>query len=131
MSTRLTTEEAFRHLGITREALMALVHLSGVPAEIQPAWSCYAGVHGTRTARYKWRADRLDDWFDEVCAWRLSQRRSQDGLSDGAMPEDERLKLIKSPSPPSGGPTRSPKRSKKPSIATASGSLLDQLSRRR
>lgn len=129
--SRLTTEEAFRHLGITREALMALVHLPGVPDSIPPAWSCYAGVHGTRTARYKWRADRLDDWFDEVCAWRLSQRRSQDGPSDGATPEGEGLKLIKSPSAANGGPTRSPKRSKKPSTATGSGSLLDQCSRRR
>lgn len=119
MTTWLTTEEVAAHLRVSRDVLMPLVL---VPHD-RPAWSLYAGEHGRRTARYRWRADRLDDWFEEVCRWRASASGETAGSSDGETADGE-LEPTKSPSAASGEPTRSPKRSKKRSSGTGGTSLV-------
>ncbi len=120
MSARITTAEAAAHLGISHEALMGLVHLA---CPVEPAWSCYAGKHGTRTARYRWRADLLDTWFDEVCAWRVSNAEARGGRSAGGRGA-EKADTDRSPSAQSAGRTPSRRRSRKPSSDTDGTSLV-------
>lgn len=119
MTPWLTTEAVTEHLGISRPALMELVR---APSE-RPAWALYAGDHGTRSARYRWRSDRVDDWFEEVCRWRASQRSTATGASDGAT-EDGEPELTSARSEPAGSRKRSPKKSKTPSPASDDSSLV-------
>ena len=79
-----TTEEVIGHLAISRDALMLLVHDAPKFDDIPDPWRLYAGIHGTRSARYRWSRVELDPWFSEVCRWRAStSSRTVGGRSAG------------------------------------------------
>lgn len=124
MTAWLTTEAVFAHLGISRDSLMVLTQAPNA----RPAWSLYAGQHGTRSARYRWRADRLDDWFEEVCAWRASSGQGTAGVSGGET-EAAELAATNEPSAPSDSRKRSRSRSKTRSKDTGGTSLVELAAR--
>lgn len=122
----LTTEEAAKRCRIREEQLRDLIR---IPSK-RPAWSQYAGVPGTRSARYRWRADLVDDWFEEVCAWRASRSEGTPGPSGGGT-EGEGAGCTSSRSAPSARPKRSPPRSTGRSSSSGGTSLADEWARRR
>jgi hypothetical protein len=122
MTTWLSTEDVIAHLQVSRRILLALV-----PAPVErPAWVLYAGRHGERTARYRWRADRVDDWFEEANRWRVSTSEASPGSCDGATTTDE---TDRSPSLPSVVPSVSRSRSKTRSTGPAGMTLVELAAR--
>jgi hypothetical protein len=128
VTTWLSTAEVADRLGICREVLMRAV-LAPVSKE-RRAWVKTAGEIGQRSARYRWRADRLDDWFTEAGEWQASESVETPGSCDGETAA-EAADPTRSPAPASGEPTRSPRRSRRRSSGTGGGSLVELVGRLR
>ena len=120
MTTWLTTDQVLDHLGISREALVRIID---APVEPRP-WVLYAGAHRKHTGRYKWRADRVDDWFEEACRWRACTTSTGAGSSAGET-EAGAVASTGSGAAASGGRTRSRKRSRTRSNEPAGTNLVE------
>lgn len=58
-ATWLSTAQVAEHLGISHDVLADLMRQ---PVKEQP-WVTYGGVERTRSARYRWNADQVDEWY--------------------------------------------------------------------
>lgn len=123
MTTWLSTEQVREHLGISKEILTELM-----TAPVDPPFTRYAGRAGSPHARYRWRSDRVDAWFEEAAAWRTSKSETVSGLSGGEREDGDRSSSG-SPSEPSDEPIRSPRRSKTTSSDTAGSSHIGLVKR--